>query len=106
MIMAALGIRVMPENKGQALQVVLPLLGPTRAESGCVGCDLYQSAENPMKLILMEQWESLTDLQRHIRSDHYRHVLAWVEMSVEPPEIRFDVVSESRGIEIIELARG
>ncbi len=82
------------------------MLGPTRAESGCIACDLYQSAEDAMRLILIEQWDSLTDLERHIRSENYRKVLAWIEMSVELPEIRFDVVPESRGIEMIESARG
>jgi quinol monooxygenase YgiN len=96
----------MVENIEQAMHVVLPMLGPTRAESGCIACDLYQGAEDNMRLILMERWESLADLQRHIRSDHYRHVLAWIEMSVEPPEISFDTVTDSGGLEIIEAVRG
>ncbi len=85
--------------------VMLPMLGRTRAESGCIACDLYQSAEDEMRLILMEQWDSLADLERHIRLDNYRKVLAWIEMSVEPPEIRFDIVSNSRGLDMIESVR-
>ncbi len=105
MILTTLGIAVAPENMEKAMGVMLPMLGPTRAESGCIACDLYQSADDEMRLILIEQWESLAHLERHIRLDNFRRVLAWIEMSVEPPEIRFDTVSTSRGLDIIETVR-
>ncbi len=106
MIIARLGLRTAPEKKEQAMRVMLPILGPTRVESGCIGCDLYQGAEDNMRLVLIEQWESLADLQRHIRSDLYRQVLAWIEMSVDSPEIRFDTVTDSGGLEMVEAVRG
>jgi quinol monooxygenase YgiN len=106
MIIARLGIQAAPENKEEAMRVMLPLLGPIRAKSGCIACDFYQGMEDKMQLILVEQWESLADLERHIRSDHYRQVLSWMEMSVEPPEIHFDTVTDSGGLEIVETARG
>ena len=105
MIVATLGIRVSPENEEQAVRVMLPMLGPTRAEPGCVSCDLYQSLEDDRRLTLLGRWESLADLQRHIQSDHYRQVLSWIEMSNEAPEIRFDTVSNSHGLEMIEAFR-
>ncbi len=106
MIVATLGIRVAPENTRRAMQVILPLLGPTHTESGCLSCDLYQGTEDDGSLILIERWESLPDLERHIRSDRYHKVLAWIEMSTEPPEIRFDFVSETRGFEMLEAVLG
>lgn len=106
MLLARPGTRTAPENKAQAMRVMFPMLGPTRAEAGCIACDLYQGAEDEMRLILVEQWESLADLQRHIRSDHYRQVLAWLEMSVEPPEICLDTISETCSLEMIEALRG
>ncbi len=63
MIVATLGIRVSPENEEQAVRIMLPMLGPTRAESGCVSCDLYQSLEDDRRLMLLGRWESLADLQ-------------------------------------------
>jgi len=41
----------------------------------------------------------------HIRSDEYRNLLMVLEMALEQPEIRFDIISSSTGIETIEKAR-
>jgi len=106
MIVATLGIRVPLEKTAEAMGVILPMLGPTRSEAGCVSCDLFSSAEDGSSMVLVERWKSERDFQRHVQSDHYRKVLAWIEMSVAPPEIRFDAVAESHGLEMIETMRG
>ena len=45
------------------------------------------------------------DVKRHLRSDKYHKILLVVEMAAEPPEIRFDTISHSSGVETIEQAR-
>jgi hypothetical protein len=57
-------------------------------------------------LMLREMRSSDDDLKRHVRSGDYRNVLLVTEMAIEPPEIKFQTVSHSAGIEIIEKARG
>jgi quinol monooxygenase YgiN len=57
-------------------------------------------------LMVEEVWKSQEDLDRHLRSDDYRNMLFVTEMALEPPEIRFQTISHSAGIEIIEKARG
>jgi quinol monooxygenase YgiN len=52
-----------------------------------------------------EIWKSEEDLECHLRSDDYRKVLLVLEMAVKQPEIRFDTISSSTGIETIEKAR-
>ena len=52
-----------------------------------------------------EKWRSDEDLQRHIRSECYQKVLLVMEMAVRPPEIRFDTITDTSGVEIIEKAR-
>jgi len=39
-------------------------------------------------------------------ADEYRKVLLVMEMALEPPEIKFETVSCSTGVETIEKARG
>jgi len=41
----------------------------------------------------------------HIRSDEYRNLLLVLEMALKQPEIGFDTISSSTGIETIEKIR-
>ena len=45
------------------------------------------------------------EFERYLRSDQYHKVLLVLEMALKQPEIRFDVISSSKGIETIEKAR-
>ena len=45
------------------------------------------------------------DVKHHLRSEKYRNILLVVEMAAEAPEIRFDTIAHSTGVEIIEQAR-
>ena len=53
-----------------------------------------------------EIWRTEEDLEDHLRSDEYLNVLLVLEMALKEPEIRFDTISSSTGIETIEKARG
>jgi hypothetical protein len=44
-------------------------------------------------------------LQRPLRSATFRNILLVVEMASQTPEIRFDRISHSTGIDTIEQAR-
>ena len=88
---------------------VTGILGPmaerTRTERGCLGCHLYWDALEEAVLTFEETWASEADLARHLRSPEYRQLLLVMELARVPPEVRFDRVSHSTGIETIEEAR-
>ena len=50
-------------------------------------------------------WKSEENLKSHIRSSEYLNLLLVLEMSVKQPEVRFDTISGSTGIETKELIR-
>ena len=52
-----------------------------------------------------EMWRSEEEFERHLRSDEYHRVLLVLEMAMKQPEMRFDSISSSAGIETIEKAR-
>ena len=98
---------VTPRRKGvEILRSMEALLEPTRAQPGCRGCNVYLDMENPGAVLLREEWASRPDLERHLRSDYYRTVLAAIELSEEAPEIHFDTIESRAGMEVIEQARG
>lgn len=104
-IISTLRIVTAARSRPEVLRVLAAQLGPTRVQSGCLKCDLYQGVEDPEVITLVEEWESHADLSARLRSEEYRAVLAAVELSREQPEIHFDTVLRRAGLEVISSAR-
>jgi len=81
------------------------MIEQTRLEEGCISCRLYGDVQEQGALMLEEIWTSEKDLERHLRSNKFLAVLLVVEMATKIPEIRFDVISQSTGIDTIEKVR-
>lgn len=88
------------------LQLLRSLLEPTRVETGCVGCRLYGEVDDPNWITWIEEWSSGDDLERHLRSPQFRRVLGALDLADAEPEIRFDTVVKTDGLQIIAKARG
>jgi hypothetical protein len=41
-----------------------------------------------------------------MRTDAYKNLISAMDMLSEPPEVKFNAVSHTGGMEIIEMARG
>ena len=97
---------IIPQKKRkEALIILRSMIERTELEPGCINCRLYQDVLEERALMLEETWASEKDLESHLRSDKFFAVLLVVEMATEFPEIRFNVISHSTGIETIEKAR-
>ena len=105
--MIHVSLKVVPpaERREQALRIIRSLLGPTSAAPGCVNCGFYTDAQDENTLCYVEDWQTEEDLQRHIRSDDYRKFLALIDLSSEPPDLKFHRVSETFGIEYVRRVR-
>jgi quinol monooxygenase YgiN len=96
MIHAMVRMVLPAERLSEVMTILSPMAERTRAERGCLGCHLYRDA--------MEASEA--DLEQHLRSDEYRQLLLVMELAKVPPEVRFDRVSHSTGLETIQAVRG
>ena len=97
---------VIPLNKqSEALEILTSMTEQVQFEGGCISCRLYRGMEDGREIMVEEVWESDEDVHRHLRSDGYRRLLLVMEMAEVPPEIRFDTISQSSGVETIERAR-
>ncbi len=106
MITATLQMTAIPERRDEILQAIRWLAGPARVEPGRAGCRILQDLDDEDVLVLVEEWTSREGLERRLRSDEYRQLLTLVELSARPPEIRFDTVARSEGLELVAAARG
>ena len=100
-------IRLLPPSnrRAEVLELLRSVRGPLRVQPGCVACDIYEEDESQPAVVFVERWASKEALEAHLRSDMYRRILAAVELSGGPPDIRFEHVSVIEGVEIIEQAR-
>ena len=93
---------VQAERRSDLLETMRGILEPSRVERGCLSYRLYQDVENRNALVLLEEWATQKDLESHIRTDNQRRLLALMDFLSERPELRFNTVSQSAGMELIE----
>jgi len=72
-----------------------------RAQQGCRHFNLYESVEDHSSLLLVENWETQQAMNEHIRSQDFRVILAALDLSDSKPEIRFNSVVSSQGLEYL-----
>jgi quinol monooxygenase YgiN len=107
MILATLRMAIPLQKRGEALKILQSMVARNQARPGdCVFCRICEDALEDNVLQFEEMWRSEEELQRHLRSDEYHKVLLVLEMALKHPEVRFDTISTSTGIETIEKARG
>jgi quinol monooxygenase YgiN len=100
-----LRIPLAPNRHAEVLEVLRSIQGPVLAQLGCKACDIYEDQGQEPAVVLLERWESKATLESHIRSEAYRRILGAIELASGPPEMTFDVVSASEGMELVERLR-
>ncbi len=105
MIVGTLRMRPLPDRRGELLEILRSVQSRVLAQPGCAAFHIYEEQDADAAIVLLERWESEEALDRHIRSEAYRRILAAMELSSDAPEISFESVSASEGIEKIERTR-
>jgi len=105
MIIESLGLVARQENRREVQAALSFLLGPTRVESGCVSCQLYQDVSNPNGFHFECLWKTEEDCARHLRSELYKQLLILMELGAEAPSVQFHTVSETQGLEFVYATR-
>ncbi|MDP0490019.1 MAG: putative quinol monooxygenase [Verrucomicrobiota bacterium JB023] len=58
------------------------VIGPTRAEPGCLKYDLHQNNEDPCHFMFFEIWESKELWDQHMESEHIKRYAQATEGAV------------------------
>ncbi len=93
---------VRPARRSDLLETMRGMLEPARVERGCLSYRLYEDVENKNAFVLLEEWATQEDLERHIAKDSQRQLLALMDLLSEQPELRFNTVSHTAGMDFIE----
>ena len=101
MIETTIKMKVPVEKRKEVLQTVKAILGPIRRERGCVSCNCYVDVENESVLFFEEEWKTREDLEIHLRSDHFRVLNGAMRLLHIEPDIRFNTIASTAGLEAI-----
>jgi quinol monooxygenase YgiN len=105
MVLATVRMMIPPNKRNEALKILRSIAELCKHHSGCLSWHIYEDVQEDNVLMFEEVWRSEEDLERHLRSEEYRNLLLVMEMALKHPEVRFNTVSTSTGIETIEKAR-
>lgn len=106
MILATVRMTIPSQRRGEVLQVLKSMTGETGIHPGCLSSRLYHDEKEEGVFMVEEVWSSQDELDRHLRSVDYQRMLLVMEMACEPPEIKFQTITNQAGIEVVEKARG
>lgn len=105
MVIATISMTVPVKRFAEAWTILKSIAEQSRVQPGCLSCRIYKNGQEDNALMFQQLWSDEENMERHLRSDQYRQVLLVLEMAAEQPEIRFDTILSSKGIETIEKAR-
>lgn len=105
MLLATIRMVIAPHRRSEVLEILGSAAERTRIKPGCLSSRIYRDEQQEGVFLIEEVWKNQEDLDNHLRSDDYRHVLLVADMALEPPDIHFQTISYSAGVEIIERAR-
>ena len=95
-----------PARREEVLEVLRSVQGPVLAQPGCSACDIYEEQSAERAIVFVERWESEASLETHLRSEAYDRILSAMEMAGKEPDVRFERVITSEGMELVERSRG
>jgi len=96
-------LAVSPSRAPRVMDALWSLMVPTRLEPGCLLCTAWSEPDSTVHYL--EEWATEQDMQRRVRSDTFTSVLGIVEAAEKTPEVRFDFLSSTRGLDYIAEIR-
>lgn len=98
-------VSVYSENRKEFCQTIESLLAPIRNEKGCLMYTFYQESGDDNSFVLIGEWETRADWDKHLTSDDFAVLLASVMLHSRPPNLDFKLLSYVAGIETVTDAR-
>lgn len=106
MIQAAVTVVAPPNMREELLEVLSRLIGPTEAAPGCQLCRVLSNVQQQDEITYYVRWNTELELAEHFRSERFRRVLPYIELSMEPPEVEISQLETIGGMEFLVSSIG
>ena len=105
MIVTTTRITVCSANRSELYQTILTLLTAVRNEQGCLSSRFYLDSADSNSAILVDEWETEEDWDKHLGSRDCAVFLGAVTVLCRPASVEFKLLSYVAGIEAIKAGR-
>jgi quinol monooxygenase YgiN len=104
MVRLTVALRAASARAAQDLFETLRFLtSSTRLEPGCEECQAWVDPD--FTVHYLERWATEADVRRRVRSAGFTSLLSVMECAHEPPEVQFDFVTRTRGLDFVAEVR-
>ena len=92
-----------PRDAIDLLETLRFLTSSTRLDRGCHECAAWTDRE--FIVHYSEGWAGEADVRRRVRSPGFSSLMALMECGSAPPQVKFDFVTKTRGLDYLEEIR-
>ena len=92
-----------PTDAIELIETLRCMTATTRLERGCQECAAWTDRE--FIVHYSESWATEFDARRRVLSENFTSLLGLMECAIEPPEVQFDFVARTRGLDYVEEIR-
>jgi quinol monooxygenase YgiN len=103
MVRLSVALRASAHHERDVVEALRFVRAGTLLESGCQRCFAWIDPDSTIQYV--EEWETESDLRRHVRSPRFTSLLAVLEAAPERPDVQFDFVTVTRGLEYVAEIR-
>jgi quinol monooxygenase YgiN len=99
-------IAASPARTDEATAALVSLVGPVRAQPGCLATRVLNVLDEDNAVTFEEEWRSQSDLEHHFRTPAFRTLLATMELASRQPTFEVDLLDRRFGFEFVEGVLG
>jgi len=104
-ILLLIELTPIPGKRQEIIELLQFSVDRLRTKPGCLSSGVYEACDEKRTVFYLERWRSEEELNRHIQSNLYLAVLNVLDLAAAPPNISFNVVSQTKSMELITALR-
>src|SRR5262245_17468601 len=105
MVVATIRAPVPLDNRRELVQTLQSLCPQIRRHQGCLSYHFYFEYGEEDSFCLIEEWDTQSDLDKHLKSGDFAILLGAINVLKGPAEIEFKLLSQTAGIEAVEATQ-
>jgi quinol monooxygenase YgiN len=104
-VQVLLRLSVPARSASQTVKALAHIAHGIRREDASATVHVATDAEDDGVFWLSEEWPSVEQCERHLRSQQFARLLALIETSEAPPLLQCRLIAESRGVDYFAAVR-